>query len=75
MANKRRQRWQHEEKRKEQYWAAVWSSQASSADNRELSSSQIRLALLRLARLAYNGESNANIEQALFAEPTEGEKA
>ena len=65
MANKRRQRWQHEEKRKEQHWA----------DNRELSTSQIRLALLRLARLVYNGESNANIEQALFAEPTQGEKA
>jgi hypothetical protein len=65
MANKRRQRWQHEEKRKEQHWV----------EHRELNNSQIRLALLRLARLAYRGESNANIEQALFADPTEAENA
>ena len=65
MANKRRQRWQHEVKRKEQTWA----------DTRELNSTQIRTALIRLARLAYRGESDASIEEALFADPPMGEKA
>jgi hypothetical protein len=65
MANKRRQRWQHEEKRKEQHWA----------DNRELNSTQVRTALLRLARLAYRGESDESIERALFADPPAGENA
>jgi len=65
MANKRRQRWQHEEKRKEQNWA----------DTRELNTTQIRTALMRLGRLAYQGESNASIEEALFAERQEGEGA
>lgn len=65
MANKRRQRWQHEEKRKEQNWA----------DTRELNTTQIRTAVMRLGRLAYQGESNTSIEEALFADLKEGEVA
>ena len=65
MANKRRQRWQHEEKRKEQNWA----------DTRELNTTQIRTALMRLGRLVYQGESNTSIEEALFADLKKGEVA